>query len=69
MCVVSAQVPIVRGCGTEEDGGRQVVPFVFEELVHLTGDARLNGHSVTWTTQVWFTALVQQHDKLQISQR
>lgn len=45
--VVLAQISIVRRCGTEEDGGRQVITSVFEELVHLTGHTRLNGHSVT----------------------
>lgn len=45
--VVSAQVPIVGGCGTEEDGGRQVVSAIFEELIHLAGHAGLDGHSVT----------------------
>ena len=48
VCVVSAQVPIIRGCGTEEDGRRQVIASVLEELVHLTGHARLDGHSVTY---------------------
>lgn len=44
--VVSAQVSIVRGCGTEEDGRRQVILSLFDELVSLTGHTRLNGHSV-----------------------
>ncbi len=45
--VVSAQVSIVGGRRTEEDGRRQVVSSVFKELVHLAGDTGLNGHSVT----------------------
>lgn len=49
--VVSAQVSMVRGRGTKEDGGRQVVSSVFEELVHLTWNTRLNGHSVTFKKQ------------------
>lgn len=44
--VESAQVSIVRGCGAEEDGGRQVVLSSFEVFVHVTGHTRLNGHSV-----------------------
>lgn len=47
MLVVSAQVSVIGGCGAEEDGGRQVVSSVFEELVHLTGDAGFDGHPVT----------------------
>lgn len=45
--VVSTQVPIVGGCGAEEDCRRQVVSPVLEELIHLTGHARLNSHSVS----------------------
>lgn len=44
--VESAQVSVVRGCGAEEDGGRQVIASIFEELVHLSGHARLHGYSV-----------------------
>ena len=46
--VVLAEVSIIGGRGTEEDGGRQVIPAVFYLLVHMAGHARLNGHSVTW---------------------
>lgn len=53
--VVSAQISIVGGCGTEEDGRRQVISSVFEELVHLAGHTRLDGHSVTLKIQVHST--------------
>lgn len=45
--VVSAQISIIWRCGAEEDGGRQIISSIFEELVHLTGNAGFNGHSVT----------------------
>lgn len=45
--VVLAEVSIIGGRGTEEDGGRQVIPSIFYILIHLAGHARLNGHSVT----------------------
>lgn len=54
VCIVlveSAQISIVRGCGTEKDGRRQVIPSPFKELVHLAGHARLNGHSVPYKIQ------------------
>lgn len=50
VCIVlveSAQVAVVRRRGAEEDGRRQVVAAVFEELVHLSGNAWLNGHPVS----------------------
>lgn len=50
VCIVlveSAQVSVVWGRGAEENGGRQVVATVFEELVHLPGHARLNGYPVS----------------------
>lgn len=45
--VVSAKVSIIRGCGTEEDGRREVVFPSFEVFVHLTWDTRLDGHSIS----------------------
>lgn len=45
--VVTAQVAIIRRCGTEKDGGGQVIAAIFEELIHLTRYTRLNSHSVT----------------------
>lgn len=44
--VESAQVSVVWGRGAEEDGRRQVVAAVFEELVHLSGHSWLNGYPV-----------------------
>lgn len=48
VCVVSAQVSIIRRRGAEEDGRRQVVTAVFEKLIHLSGNAWLNRHPVAW---------------------
>lgn len=45
--VISAKISIIRGCGTEGDGRREVVFPSFEVLVHLTWDTRLDGHSVS----------------------
>lgn len=47
VCVIATEVSIIRGCGTEEDSGRQIIASSLEELVHLTGHTRLNSHSVT----------------------
>lgn len=45
--VVAAQVAVIRWRCAEEDGGRQVIAARFAELVHLPGDTRLDGHTVT----------------------
>lgn len=50
--VVSAEVSIIRGCGAEEDGRRQVVFPGFEVLVHLPWDTGLDGHSVSLKTSL-----------------
>lgn len=60
VCIVlveSAQVAVVRGRGAEKNGGRQVVAAIFEELVHLSGNAGLNGDSVPLKVQVWISYL------------
>lgn len=52
MLVVAAQVPVVRGCCTEEDGRGQVVAPSFAEFIHFPWDTRLDGHTVTCQDEI-----------------
>lgn len=53
--VEPAKISIVGGRCAEEDGRRQVVFAHFEVLIHLTRDARLDGHSVSLGTSRSYT--------------
>lgn len=52
VCVVSGQVSVIGWCGTEEDGGGQVITSCFEELIHVAGHARFNGYPITWKVTI-----------------
>lgn len=48
MLIEPAEVPVIGGCGTEEDGRRQIVSANLAEFISLSGSTRLNGNTITW---------------------
>lgn len=48
MLIEPAKVPIIRGCGTEEDGWRQVVSSNLAEFISFSGSTRLDGNTISW---------------------
>lgn len=48
MLIEPAEVPIIGGRGTEEDGWRQVVSSNLAEFIGFSGSTRLDGNTITW---------------------
>lgn len=46
--VEAAEVPIIWGRGTEEDGWRQIVSADLAEFIYFSGNARLDGDPISW---------------------
>lgn len=48
MLIKAAEVPVIRGRGTEEDGWRQIVSANLAEFIHFSQSARLDGNTIPW---------------------
>lgn len=48
MLIEPAEVPVIRGRGTEEDGWRQIVSANLAEFIHFSQSTWLDGNTIPW---------------------